>query len=271
MIVGISSVTLPDTGLATDIKIAGETGFDFVELRDEKLVIALKGGSLTFLSKLLKKSGVTAHAISLLDDIPFQDREGEAALESQCYAMASSAAKLGAKWIAASVGKPPAKAPSKAESRAKLKDLLSLYHSIAPLFGQVNLAFEFTGYPDSPVSTLTEARKLIDEVAPGKIGIVLDTFHFHLGGGSIEEIKEMSPDKIAFVQVADAPPNAADESDKLLPGEGVVDLRSIVEALESIGFDGAYSVEVNGSKYRGLHAEEIASRALSSVKKLLEG
>ena len=269
MLVGISSVTLPDTGLATDIKIAGETGFDFVELRDEKLVVALKGGSLTFLSRLLKKHGISAYAISLLDDLPFQDEEGEAALESQCYAMASSAAKLGARWIVASVGKPVGEV-NEADARAKLRDMLSLYVDIAPLFGDVRLAFEFTGYSGSPVSTLSEARKLVEEVGSGKIGLVLDTFHFHLGGGAVEEIRETPPESIAFVQVADAAPNAQDESDKLLPGEGVAALGEIVAALKEIGFDGGYSVEVNGSRYHGRPAEEIASEALAGVRKLLE-
>jgi 2-keto-myo-inositol isomerase len=167
-------------------------------------------------------------------------------------------------------GKPPSGA-DRDEALSKLKDLLSLYADIAPLFGKVGLAFEFTGYTNSPVSTVAEARKLIEDVAPGKIRLVIDTFHFHLGGGSVEGIRDLAPDEIAFVQVSDAADGAKDESDKLLPGEGVANLREVVAALKDIGYDGAYSVEVNGSKYEGVPAEEIAAKALQSVKALLEG
>ena len=269
MQIGLSSATIPTSGLANDIRLAGEAGFDALELLDDKLIVALKGGSLNFLKKLMKKHGVTPLSIGLLEDILTQDREKQATLESQCYAMASAAAKLGAPWIVASVGRMP-EGMSQDEARPRLVELLRFYAEIAPMFGKVGLAFEFTGYPDSPVQTLGQARELRAEVGAENTTIVLDTFHFHLGRSSLDEIKTMPPEEIAFVQLADASPDASSEGDKLLPGEGIVGLAEIVNALRDIGYDGAYSVEVAGEKYRGVEPAQMAAEALRAAREILQ-
>ncbi len=268
MLIGLSSATIPTSGLANDIRIAGETGFDALELLDSKLIVALKGGSLNFLKKLFKKHGVAPLSIGVLEDILTTDRERQAALESQCYAMASSAAKLGAPWIVASLGRLP-EGMSHDEARSRLVERLRFYAEIAPMFGKVGLAFEFTGYPDSPVRTLAQAREMLQEVGAPNTAIVLDTFHFHLGGSSPTEIEAMAPEEIAFVQLADAAPDASGEKDKLLPGDGVVDLPGIVGTLRSIGYEGAYSVEVAGGKYQGTEPEQMAAAALKAARNVL--
>ncbi len=269
MQIGLSSATIPTSGLANDIRVAGETGFDTLELLDSKLIVALKGGSLNFLKKLMKKHGVAPLSIGILENILTQDREEQATLESQCYAMASSAAKLGAPWIVASLGRTPGGMP-RDEALSRLVETLRFYAEIAPMFGKVGLAFEFTGYPDSPVRTLAQARALLAEVGSPNTAIVLDTFHFHLGGSSPEEILKTKPEEIAFVQVSDATPEASGEKDKLLPGEGVADLTGIVGALKSIGYDGAYSVEVVGERYQGIEPEEMAEKAMEAARGILQ-
>ena len=59
-------------------------------------------------------------------------------------------------------------------------------------------AFEF-------VHTFDELRKLASGVGVENVGVVVDLFQWHAGGGSIEEIKSLSVNQIVAVYLCDVP------------------------------------------------------------------
>ena len=60
MELGLNGATTLKADLATDIAVAGEAGFDFVEIWAAKLMGYLERGGLPALRRDLKRAGVTA-------------------------------------------------------------------------------------------------------------------------------------------------------------------------------------------------------------------
>lgn len=103
------------------------------------------------------------------------------------------------------------------------------------------LAFEFMGFAWSGVRTLADALA----VHPGPV--VIDTFHWALGDGSLTNLRTCDPARIAVVHVNDAPSEdltVLGDRDRVLPGEGVLRLNHFYQALGEIGYDGVLSVEL---------------------------
>ena len=81
------------------------------------------------------------------------------------------------------------------------------------------------------------------------VGLLLDSWHWHHAGASPEDIIAAGRDRIVHVHFNDSPnlpPEQIHDNQRLLPGEGVINLTGFLQALQSIRYDDALSVEVFG-------------------------
>lgn len=93
--------------------------------------------------------------------------------------------------------------------------------------------------PYSSLRTLGDARALVEDVGAPNAGLVLDAWHWHRAGGTLEEVASAARDGLVVsVQLCDALPRPMDDlreegrHHRQLPGEGVVDLGAWLTALE---------------------------------------
>ena len=116
---------------------------------------------------------------------------------------------------------------------------------LAATFG-VRLALEFQ--KTSPFCACLEtAMALIEQSGAVNAGVCLDVFHFYTGPSKTEDLAQLTPQNLAWVQVSDlsgTPRELAGDSDRILPGEGDFQLGPIIEHLGRIGYDGHVSLEV---------------------------
>jgi sugar phosphate isomerase/epimerase len=116
------------------------------------------------------------------------------------------------------------------------------------------LAIEFTPY--SALATLQEAKALCDAVGWHRCGLVLDSLHFFRSGAPWGALVDVDADQIAVVQWDDAPAEPStslvDESrnQRLLPGEGGLDLPALAAAIRDTGWDGVVSAEILSERVR---------------------
>src|SRR5262249_50827757 len=99
----------------------------------------------------------------------------------------------------------------------------------------IRLAVEFMGpahlRKDKPfefIHDLTAALTLVGMIPAKNVGLLVDVWHLHTSGGSVEDIKKIPKERIVSVQLADAPadvpPEQCENGDRRLPGEtGVID------------------------------------------------
>jgi sugar phosphate isomerase/epimerase len=131
-------------------------------------------------------------------------------------------------------------------------------------------SFQLEGIENwSILNTLGEAAEFVEEVGSDAVGIQFDVWHLWNTQDLLEEIPRHAH-LIAGVHVSDWREPTRGWADRVLPGEGVADLPSILGALEAAGWDGFYDLEVFsdngafGSAYHDslwdLDAAELARR-----------
>jgi sugar phosphate isomerase/epimerase len=118
---------------------------------------------------------------------------------------------------------------------SRRSDKLVELAELAGSFG-IELVIEF--YPPSQIRTLAEALEEIARSGRNDVGVTLDLLHVMRGGAAVDSIALFQDEHIRIAQIADGPWTlAADKMEweagyqRLLPGEGAFDIRSLVHAL----------------------------------------
>jgi sugar phosphate isomerase/epimerase len=99
------------------------------------------------------------------------------------------------------------------------------------------------------------------------VGLTLDAWHWHHAGGTIADILAKGKDRIVVVHFDDAPDLPADQirdNQRLLPGEGIINLTGFLQALQKIGYEDSLSVEVFGRGLKEMAPRESAKLCLDS-------
>jgi sugar phosphate isomerase/epimerase len=90
----------------------------------------------------------------------------------------------------------------------------------------------------SIVSSLDEAAALLEEAGRPEVGLIYDAWH--LWREPLEQV-ERHRDRIAGFHLADWREPTRNTNDRVLPGDGVIDFRPILETLR---WDGLYDLEI---------------------------
>ena len=99
------------------------------------------------------------------------------------------------------------------------------------------------------ISTLDEAVTLVEDVGHPAFGLFLDAWHIWHEPGVCERLEPLGADAFGM-HIGDWPAEQPrDLSDRLLPGDGVVDLAAILGALRRSGYCGAYCLELFSAEH----------------------
>jgi sugar phosphate isomerase/epimerase len=124
------------------------------------------------------------------------------------------------------------------------------------------------GPPPNPFMwTLSETAALAKD-SGANIGVVLDVWHWHHSGSTIADILATEKDRIVHVHVSDAkpqPPEDVRDNQRVMPGEGSIDLTGFFQALKKIGYVDGVSPEPLGRVPADMSPEEGARLALETT------
>lgn len=166
----------------------------------------------------------------------------------------------------------------KEEQRKISRDRLAALSEVLQK-SNVRLGIEFLGVqqfrtqrPDGPpthpfIWNLPEAASLAKD-SGANIGVILDVWHWHHSGSTVEDILSAGKERVIHVHVSDAkaqPPEEVRDNQRLMPGEGVINLVGFFQALKKIGYDGGVSPEPLGRVPQEMTPEEGAKLALDST------
>jgi sugar phosphate isomerase/epimerase len=93
------------------------------------------------------------------------------------------------------------------------------------------------------VTTLPDTAALVDEIGADNIKIIADVWHFW-DLPAIDQDLYTYVDRLIGVQLNDYKEPSGGWCDRLLPGDGTLDLAKFLGILEDAGYDGWYDVEV---------------------------
>ncbi len=120
------------------------------------------------------------------------------------------------------------------------------------------------------VSSIPAALDLLDESGTPQIGLCFDVGHVWNTPTLLDDIERFA-DRFTAVHVCDCGEPGAVWSDRVLPGDGAVDLASILTALERAGWDGAYDLEIFSDDLWGVPGAELARRGRAAFLGAWEG
>jgi sugar phosphate isomerase/epimerase len=173
---------------------------------------------------------------------------------------------------------PASTATPKAEMRKLAVDRLSAVAAVLDK-ANVRLGIEFlgplyfrTGRAGGPavesfIWNMPEAVALAKETGRN-MGVVCDAWHWHHSNSTTRDILDAGGQRIVHVHISDAkatPPEDVRDNQRLMPGEGIIDLVGFLQALDKAGYGDGVSPEPLGRVPNEMPAEEAAKLALDTT------
>ncbi|PTB20333.1 xylose isomerase [Trinickia symbiotica] len=117
------------------------------------------------------------------------------------------------------------------------------------------------------------AWRIVQAVGDANLGLALDSFHTFSRGDSADDIASIPGDRIAFVQLADAPSLALDVLEwsrhhRCFPGQGDFDMVGFAARVIESGYSGPLSLEIFNDAYRAAPPAGVARDGYCSLLQL---
>lgn len=105
------------------------------------------------------------------------------------------------------------------------------------------------------------------------IGVVVDAWHWHHSNSTIQDIADAGAARIVHVHVSDAkasPPEDVRDNQRLMPGEGIIDLVAFFQALKKAGYADGVSPEPLGRVPNDMSVDDAARLALTTTLAVMQ-
>ncbi|KAF2958582.1 hypothetical protein AS159_02530 [Thermotoga sp. Ku-13t] len=248
--------------LAEDIVCAKRAGFEMLEIWKSKLFDMIKNGGVETVKRLFEQNVLKPVTINSIEQATFSSREEKL---DECEKLCELANMLNVEAIVVV----PGFVRGRLDEATIVKESVEVLKQMASIARRFNvkLGFEFLGFSDCSVNTLTLAWKIVEQVGEDNVGLIVDTCHFFAGGSKLESLEQIDASKIIIVHVNDLPKlEGVKDSDRLMPGDGILPLRDFFKTLKKIGYSGPVSVELFNERYWQLSACEVAKEAFEKLK-----
>ena len=263
----LNTSTIKPVPLMEKIRLAGEAGFDAIEPWVVEVYEHIgRGGEMRDLEKALGAHGLTVPCMVALrlwaetDDWEYQRQRDEARRRMEL------AARLGAKHIIAT---PPRLPCDRQRVLERYVDLLELGREVG-----VMPAMEYISIFQS-VRTLDEGWWIVEQ-APADATLIVDAFHTWNSGGTLNDLRSIPMSRIPHYHINDALERAdgrargeQTDADRVMPGDGVIDLKSELRLLRDGGYAGAISLELFNARLWAADPRAVLRQGIERMRALL--
>lgn len=270
MIIGWNGETLPALELGPEIEIVSEAGYGGIEFFVPKLRPFLDDHSIEDLVRLLTVKGIKPLSMNGIENINLRSPREFEAVKDECRWLSELSERIGCPMIVVV----PSPLHHGMSWEQAMEDTIASLSDLADIAERhrVTVALEFLAPENCSVRTLLQAWDIVKATDRPNVGLVFDTYHFHVGGSSWEALDEIDIDRVYIVHINDAedlPLDQLTDAHRLLPGEGVFPLTRMLARLHDRGYDGAYSLEVMRPAYRERDPEEYARASCAATETVL--
>ena len=262
----LNSSTIMPTSILDKIRIAGETGYAAIELWHSDIDAHLAtGGTLADITQALADHGLEVPTTIFLKG--WWDTVGEVYRRSmdETKRRLQQAKDVGAEYA---ICGPPLGPVDFEVGAANYGRLLEVGRE----FG-VKPVVEYLGFAEE-VNTVEAALKVMRGSSQPDATIVIDPFHCFRGGGSIETIAQLKAEQIAISHFNDSPGSPPCElqqdGDRVMPGDGIVDLKRYCDLLRQIGYGRWLSLELFNRDHWAQDPSEVAREGLDKMRTAAE-
>ncbi len=259
---GLNTSTIRPASLLDKIRIAGESGYDAIELWINDVEAHLADGrQLADVIKALDDQGLSRPSmISLRNWCVADDAKFDEAVEVARRQL-DIARELGVERIVA--GPPREVVPVKmaTERYGQLLEV-SVAHGVPA-------SLEFLGFVEG-INKLEIAWEICAGVARPEGTITPDAWHMFRGGSDFSTLEQIPADHISCFHWNDAPPEPPraeqTDADRVHCGDGILDLRELADRLRRMEWRGVLSLELFNPQYWKQDLGEVARTGLAKMK-----
>ena len=261
----LNTSTIKPQPILEKIRLTAEAGFDGVELWvNDVYEFVGQGGEVSQIEKALADNGLFVPCMIAMRQWAEQEgREYELALE-ECKRRMELAQRLGASYIVAT---PPREPCNFDQIAAHYRDLLELGRDtgIIPIF-------EYISFFNS-ASSLTHAWEIVQKADDPDACLILDAFHSWNTNSTHEELRQIPGNRIGHYHIDDAhpdmPPTTQTDPDRVMIGEGPIDLASEIQVLRDIGYEGAISLELFNAELWAQDPSRVLKTGIEHLRELV--
>lgn len=271
MLIGWNGETTPALSLGEEMEVVASAGYGGLEIFIPKLPPYLQDHTVDDLAQALRQNRLAPLALNGIERINLRSRLEFEEIKKECRELSALSQKIGCPTIVVVPSPRPEGMPWEQIKEQTVPALQELADEARP-YG-VKLAFEFLAPADCSVQTLAQGWEVVREAGRDNLGLVIDTYHFYVGGSSWESLEEFDVERLLLVHINDVEPlpfARLTDAHRLLPGEGVIPLERIFSSLYRRGYRGAYSLEVMRPAYRERQPHEYAGAGLVASRKALD-
>jgi sugar phosphate isomerase/epimerase len=122
------------------------------------------------------------------------------------------------------------------------------------------------------VHSMAEALELIDAIGRENVGLVLDSWHWYTAGETAGDILALSNDQVVACDLNDAPAGIPvgeqiDQVRELPASTGVIDVKTFLDALVAIGYDGPVRAEPFNATLNAMGDEEAIEAVARAMRR----
>jgi 2-keto-myo-inositol isomerase len=262
----LNTSTIEPQPVMEKIRLAAKHGFAGIELwHNDIFEYVEQGGTVDDVNKAVADAGlIVPSTIAMKGWCEASAEEYPERLEDVRRRM-DLAAHLGSSYVIAT---PAHVVIDYAQIVERFVDLLEIGRQIG-----VKPVMEYLGFCPS-VFKVTQALKICEATGGGEATIVLDAFHNFRGGSTFEELKTVPLDRIAHYHLNDAPADPPREEqrdpNRVMPGDGILDLKSEIDWLREIGYEGTVSLELFNRDLWKQDPDDVLAVGMERMKQLLE-
>ncbi len=267
----LNTSTIQPAPLPVKIQAAAKAGYQAIELWFADIRnYQNEGGSLDDVVKMLQDNGLQVPSMIALHG--WMDAHGDAYVRAmdECKSLLELAAKLGCPKVVASPSMRLEAAPLDIEDAARrFGELLKIGRAAGAL-----PMMEFLGFSPK-VSRIDQAWEIVKRTGDPAATVVVDPFHLWRGGSSLDDVPDLTGERIGILHFNDVPAGiprerAGDEV-RVMPGDGHLPLRELIAEVKRRGYEGVISLELFNRTYWQQDPYEVARIGLEKMRAVVEG
>jgi 2-keto-myo-inositol isomerase len=262
----LNTSTIKPQPMLEKIRLAAEAGFAGVELWINDVYEHVgRGGEVRDIEKALSDHGlIVPCAIAARSWGEAVGPEYPLALD-EVKRRLEMAARLGSPYLVAT---PPREPCDVGQIARRYRDLLEIGRQVG-----VRPLMEYISFFRS-VTRLGQAWEIVQEADDPDAALVLDAFHTWNAGETLDALRAIPVEKIGHYHIDDAAPGKSageqTDPDRVMLGDGPIDLRAEVELLRQKGYHGTVSLELFNRDLWAKDPREVLKVGIERMRELLE-
>jgi sugar phosphate isomerase/epimerase len=261
----LNTSTIKPQPMLEKIRLTAEAGFEAIELWINDIYEFVgQGGEVRDIEHALADHGlpvvsmIAARAWGEAIDVEYPIMLDEVKRRLELCA------RLGSSWLVCS---PPRLSCDLDQITQRYKDILKLGRQVG-----VRPTFEYISFFGS-IFQLKQAWQVVEQSGDPQATLILDAFHSWNSKSTLDDLRRIPGDRISHYHIDDADPNIPatrqKDPDRVMIGEGAIDLRSEIQVLREIGYEGAISLELFNQQLWSQDPSEVLKIGIDRIRALL--